>query len=105
MKISFIKIKSLLGKIGGFFRVNPHKHWQALLYFSSSVVVLLILFSLYLLYEIKNEQIFQVKVDSETKETLLKESSLNNVINTFDNKGTKEKIIIESPARYKDPSI
>lgn len=76
-----------------------------LLYFFSLIIIVLMFLSFYFLYEIKNEQIFQVKSNNESKETILKESSLNNVINTFENKASKEQMIVSSPAKYKDPSF
>ncbi len=85
--------------------MNPHKHWAFLLYFFSVIVVLLIIFSLYLLYEIKNEQIFQVKVNTEPKGTILKETALKRIIGNFDEKAIKEQKIIDSAPVYKDPSI
>ncbi len=92
-------------KIYGFFNMNPHRHWAFLLYFFSSITILLIIFSLYLLYEIKNEQIFQVKINTESKGTVLKEASLKRIISDFDGKSLKEQKIIENPPIYKDPSI
>lgn len=105
MNSFILKIKSFWKKIYNFFEINPHKHWAFLLYFFSVIVVLLIVFSLYLLYEIKNEQIFQVKVNTEQKGTILKETALKRIIGAFDEKATKEQKIIDNPPVYKDPSI
>ncbi len=105
MNSFILKIKSFWKKIYSFFDINPHKHWAFLLYLFSVVVILLIVFSLYLLYEIKNEQIFQVKINTETKGIILKEKELRGIIESFDEKAIKEQKIIDSAPAYKDPSI
>ncbi len=105
MNSFLIKIKNIWKGFCNFFQINPHKHWAFLLYMFSVLIILLILFSFYLLYQIKNEQIFQVKIVAEQKKTILREDLLNKIINLFDNKAQKELDIESNPPVYKDPSI
>ncbi len=105
MKSFFLKIKKILRNINNFFNINPHKHWAFLLYFFSILSLLLIIFSLFILYEIKNEQIFQVKIETKSNGNVLKETSLKRIISNFEEKAIKEQRIIENPPVYKDPSI
>ncbi len=86
-------------------KINPHKHWMILVYTFLSLSLLLILFSFYLLYEIKNEQIFQVKIEHNSNDSLIKEDLLKKTINQFNNKATEEDTIQNGPFIYKDPSI
>ena len=100
-----VKVKSLLNNFINFFKINPHKHWAFLLGIFFTLSSILILFSLYLLYQIKNDQIFQVKVVSEEKKSLLDESLLKK--NTDINKLKEDKILElnNNPFPYKDPSF
>lgn len=85
--------------------LNPHKHWRVLLWVFSGVVILLIAFSLYLLYQIKNEYIFQVTTSSNETPILLKEKLMKNVIEVFELKADKENSLKLNPPSYIDPSI
>lgn len=101
------KLKSQFGK-GGFHAskvLNPHKHWRVMLWLFSLITVLLILFSLYLLYQIKNEQIFQVVPTSNEGTTILKENLIKNVTETFDKKAKRESEIRSGTSNYTDPSL
>lgn len=88
-----------------FFKVNPNKHWVFLLYTFFGMILILILFSFYLLYEIKNDQIFQVKLEIKEKKNLLKEDSLNRITNLFDQKNQRTLELNSGASLYKDPSI
>ena len=85
--------------------LNPHKHWKVLLCVFSGVVVSLIVFSLYLLYQIKNEKIFQVTQSSNETPTLLKEKLMESVTEIFKQKAIKENAFKLNPPSYSDPSI
>lgn len=100
-----IKIKKLPQIIINFFKINPHKHWMVLLYIFLISILILISISLYLLYEIKNEQIFQVTVEQNNNQTLLKEDLLKKTTDTYN---TKAKRLIEMKnnfSSYNDPSL
>lgn len=104
MNTFLIKIKNLPRVVHNFFKINPHRHWMVLLYIFFGLVLFLILFSFYLLYEIKTEQIFQVSVIQE-KISLLKEDLLEKTIESFDNKAKREVDIKNNPPVYSDPSL
>lgn len=98
-------IKKLTNAISNFFKINPHRHWMVLLYMFLVSILILILISLYLLYEIKNEQIFQVTIEQNNNQTLLKEDLLKKTTETYD---IKSKRLIEMKnnfSSYNDPSL
>jgi hypothetical protein len=104
MDIYLLKIKNISKSFINFFKINPHKHWQFLLYIFFILVSLLIIFSLYLLREINHERVFQVNTDQTTKKNLLKEDILKKVLNVSEIK-EKRKFEIINSSSYKDPSI
>lgn len=99
------KIKNVINKIQNFFRINPHKHWVLLLYVFFILTAILILFSFYLLYQIKNENVFQVKVEKDEKQNLLKEDLLKKVLSEAERKESKTNDIKNNIIQYKDPSL
>ena len=105
MNTFLIKIKSILKKFNNFFKMNPHRHWNALLYLFFITTSLLILFSLYLLYKIKNEQIFQITAEQQNTPTLLKEDLLKNINNLSDKKIKRTLEINNNAPVYNDPSL
>lgn len=105
MDTFLIKIKSVLKKINNFFKINPHKHWNALLYLFFITTSLLILFSLYLLYKIKNEEIFQITAEQQGAPTLLKGDLLKNITNLSDKKIKRTLEINNNAPVYNDPSL
>jgi len=105
MKESLLKIKNKIKGFIPFKKVNPHIHWKNLLYVFFIIIIILVLFSFYLLFEIKNQQIFQVTPPSAGLSSLINEKLLNKVTESFDNKLIKEKEIKNSLTSYKDPSI
>ena len=88
-----------------FFNINPHKHWNFLLYIFFILVTILIMFSLFLLYQIKNEQIFQVTVGQQENSMLIKESLLKNINDLYERKAQKTGEINNNPSPYSDPSL
>jgi hypothetical protein len=85
--------------------INPHKHWKMLLWSFLIVVSFLIIFSLYLLYKIKKEQIFQSSSANKNATSILKENLLKNVTDSFDKKTQKESDLITNPPVFSDPSV
>jgi hypothetical protein len=100
-----IKIKNIFKSIDNFFKINPHKHWIFLLYVFFIIVSLSLLLSFYLLYEIKNENIFQVKIEQEEQQSLLKENLLKRTIDIYNKKAQKEVDIKNNLSTYIDPSL
>lgn len=99
------KIKNIGKAFNNFLKINPHKHWSYLLHVFFVLIFIAILFSIYFLYQIKNEKIFQVKVKEVEKQNLLKEDLLKKTVDFYDAKMKKESEIKNTPAPYKDPSI
>lgn len=85
--------------------LNPHKHWVLLVRGLLIVVCILIIFSLYLLYEIKNEKIFQATPTETTKPITLKDDLLKKVTDSFYKKSQKSESINNTSPSYQDPSI
>lgn len=100
-----LKIKNVLIKIQNFFKINPHRHWFFLLYIFFILTSVLILFSFYLLYQIKNENVFQVKVEPDEKLNLLKEDLLKKVLSESERKEERTIEIKNNLIEYKDPSL
>jgi hypothetical protein len=100
-----LKFKSISKSINNFFKINPHKHWMFLLYIFFVLIGVLILSSLFLLYQIKNDRIFQVKLDQIGNKTLLKEDILKTVRDDSTYKSKTAETIINTPFPYKDPSF
>lgn len=100
-----LKIKVILKKLNNFFKMNPHKQWNALLYLFFIITSLLILFSLYLLYKIKNEEIFQVVAEQQNAPTVLKEDLLRNINNLSEKKLKRTAETNNNASVYSDPSL
>lgn len=107
-------MKDLIQKIKDKFRkkkvwvsdqTNPHKHWIIMLLTFLIIGGLLIVFSLYILYKIKNEQIFQSVTNTNTNSSNIKENLIKQVSETFEKKAQKTEDIKKNPPIFKDPSI
>jgi type II secretory pathway component PulC len=105
MKELFTKIKDKLKSLIPFRKLNPHTYWNSLLYIFCVIIILLILFSLYILYEIKNQQILQMTPVSSKSSVLIDEKLLNKVNESFENNLAKEKEVENNTNPYKDPSV
>lgn len=105
MKIDFKKIKEKFNKKPKISSINPHTHWAGLLNMFFIVVTILILFSFFLLYKIKTQQIFQVKEKIEVSPSIINEKVLNRVNEFFENKSIKENEIKNGLKTYEDPSL
>jgi hypothetical protein len=100
-----IKIKDKLKSFVSFQNVNPHIYWNNLLriFFASTLV--LIVFSFYLLYEIKNQQIFQIVPKTTATPALINEKLFKKVNESFDFKLNNENKVKENTILYKDPNL
>lgn len=105
MKEFFEKIKSKLKSLIPFRKVNPHVYWNNLLYIFFLIVIILILFSFYILYEIKNQQVLQIAPMSQDVPSLINEKLLDKVNESFNNNSIKEKEIKNDIKSYRDPSL
>lgn len=99
------KIKDKLKSLIPFRKVNPHVYWNSLLYIFCITIILLILFSLYMLYDIKNQQTLQIVPATSTTPSLINEKLLEKVNASFDSNLAKERAIQNNLNSYKDPSL
>lgn len=98
MKESFEKTKIKIIRYLSFKKVNPHVHWRNLLYLFILAAFFLIIFSFYLMSQIKNQQIFQITSSTTTQPSLINEKLYNKVIESF----KPHSLDLSS---YQDPSI
>jgi hypothetical protein len=105
MKELLSKIIDKLKRLIPFRKVNPHVYWNSLLYIFCITIILLILFSLYMLYDIKNQQALQIAPTTSTTQSLINEKLLDKVNASFDSNQIKTKEIQNGLTSYKDPSL
>jgi len=105
MKEYLPHIKDKIKKTISFKNINPHLHWRNLLYVFFVAVICLVMFSFYILYEIKNQQIFQVKNTPEEQKSLINEKFLDQISKSFNAKLVKQSEIENGTFQYKDPSF
>lgn len=105
MNIDLKKIKQKFIKSPKTDKINPHAHWVGLLNVFFVVITILILFSFFLLYKIKTQQIFQVETKVEVTPSIINEKLLNKVNESFKDKSVKEDEIKSGLKTYEDPSL
>lgn len=84
--------------------INPHKHWVYILYIFFVLLLCIIVFSLYLLFEIKNEQIFKDENHTKVEKSFIKEKTLKKVNESFDQKSQRTLNLNIEPIKIEDPS-
>jgi hypothetical protein len=85
--------------------INPHVHWTMLVQLFLVMALILIIFGFYLLYKIRNEQIFQTTPSfSSNPPSLIKEELLEKVTNSFKKKEILNKEIEAGSISFSDPS-
>lgn len=84
---------------------NPHYHWTILLRVFGFIGLCLFAFSIYLLFKIKNDQIFQLSNTTSPKTISVNEKSLKKVIEIFEIKKVTFEKIKTSPSVYQDLSL
>lgn len=95
-----LKIKNKLKSLNSFENINPHKHWNVLVFLYMIILSILVILSIYFLSQIKNQQIFQtVDIKKESPKSV-NEKLLKNITEYFDNKN-KEGVFTS----YEDPSL
>ena len=92
-------------RVGDIFKINTHKHWRILIFIFFLIVFLLIIFSFYILYQIKNDQIFQVNKVESNQKSVLKEDLLKKTTSLFETKNKKQIDISNNTSYYNDPSL
>ncbi len=104
MKDLLQKIKEKAKIFSKLKKMNSHGHWMILLSFAFVVTIGLIIFSFYLLFQIKTEQIFQADPKSKESGAIINEKMLKQVNQSFESKLIKENNIRKGAVEYKDPS-
>lgn len=98
----------IINKIKGLHKsrlLNPHIYWTILVQFFLVMAFVLVIFSFYLLYKIKNEQIFQVIPEtSKNPPSLIKEDLLEKVYDSFKIKEKRNQEIESGIYSFPDPS-
>src|SRR5574343_500344 len=96
------KLKSSIKSIKNFLRMNPHRHWDFIMKISFLSIFFLIIFSLFMLYQIKNDKGPQYN-ENENKEdvVIVNEEKLKNINSYFENKKIKTEEIKSNPFPYK----
>ena len=105
MQEILLKIKNKFKNLTIFEKINPHKYWNSLLYLFLIITSILIIFSFYLLYQIKNQQIFQVVSVKKEQLNLIDEKKLKEITESFESRSIKEKQLKEGLILFKDPGV
>jgi hypothetical protein len=84
--------------------IDPHKHWKILLKVFLTISLLLIIFSIYILFEIKNDQMFTLKPGDRTSSQLIRQDLLDEVSKSFTEKEKKTNEIKAGNTVFVDPS-
>ena len=101
------KIKKYFSKQKSFSKkhINPHKHWVIILSVFMVSVLLLIVFSLFLLYEIKNDKFFQGAKKETVNTNTINKTLFDRVTKDFDNKSQMTEGLKTNPPVLPDPSL
>jgi hypothetical protein len=83
--------------------LNPHHYWMLLLRIFFIISIILIVFSFYLLFKIKKEEIFSINPQAEGKPIIVREDLLKKTTEQFDAKSKKTDELIAQPLSYPDP--
>lgn len=101
----FNKTRNKIIKFISFDEINPHEHWKYLINIFFILIFILILLSFYLMYQIKNQQIYQVIPTEEEKVVTVNEKLLEEVKQSFADKSIIQNETKEGLKSYKDPSL
>lgn len=104
MKDSLEKIINRITNLISFKKINPHNHWNNLLYIFFTITITLIIFSLYLLSEIRNQKTLELTPEFKAKSSLINEKLFGKITESFNKKVLKQKEVIDGGRVYKDPS-
>jgi|GEM_PF-1979347 len=105
MQESLLKFKNQFKNLTIFEKINPHKYWNILLYLFLIITILIVIFSVYLLYQIRNQQIFQVEYVKKEQANLINENKLKEITESFEFRAIKEKQLKEGLVLFKDPGV
>lgn len=97
------KFKNYFRKIKDFFRMDSHRHWNVIVHFSFFIILIIICFSIFLLYKIKNDQIIKKSDIKKEPVIFIKEDLLKKIDLYFEEKELKSQDIKNNPFPYGDP--
>lgn len=104
MKIFFKKFKKKIKVFHKAKKINPHHHWANLVKLFLVASFILVSLGFYVLYKIRNEQIFQVTPEQESTPSLIKENLLEEFKESLEKKEIKNSQIREGLIIFVDPS-
>lgn len=91
-------MKSFIKKINNKIRIsicfktiNPHRHWKGMLITFLVLITMVIIFDLYVLYRINNDEMYKIAPREDNYRASINESLLKKVNEQFDQKLIKEK--------------
>jgi hypothetical protein len=103
MAISFSKIKNKFRRMFTT-HINPHRYWILLLRMFLIACILLTVGDFYLLYQIKTEQIFQIKKTSDSA-GMINAALLQSVQDSLNQKAQTQATVQQNPPMFQDPSM
>lgn len=107
MQEFFNKIKKYFTKQKSFRKkpINPHKHWAIILSVFFISVIALVIFSLFLLYEIKNDKFSQTVRSESVSKSAINQTLFDKVMADFNHKSQRLEELKTTPEVIKDPSL
>jgi hypothetical protein len=85
-----LKIKDKIKNLCSLRKIRPHEHWGILVHLSLFFVIVLVFFAFYLLWQIKNQQVFQIEIKTDKNTELINEKLLDEVSKSFELKLLQE---------------
>ncbi len=85
--------------------LNPHRQWIILVRASIFVGFGLVAMSIYFLFQIRNDQVFQFSRSRTVKTQAVNEKALKKTTDLFEEKARIHEDLIKNAPVYRDPSI
>lgn len=85
--------------------IKPHHGWRNLVWVTIFSGLVLIVFSLYLFTQIKNDNLFKVDDVEEVQPETIKEELLTKILKSFEEKEENTNKILSNEVVFKDPSF
>lgn len=85
--------------------INPHEHWKILLHIFFVLIIILIITSFYLLYEVRKKEGLKVADIKVEQPVLINEKLLIKIMDYFNSKNLNLQGVKDGLTSYKDPSI
>lgn len=85
-------------------RINPEDDWKIVLKIYFTIIIVLTIFSLYFLYKIKNEDLFQINQNTNNNPTSIDQKILDSILTSFEEKNKRVEDIKLGNKFFIDPS-